>query len=49
MENVKRVIVGRPVNGMSIKGLEYLLSEDGRVKEFADKKSCSILKGQWDF
>jgi hypothetical protein len=40
MENEKRVIVGRPVNGISINGLEYLLDEHNKVKEFADKKEA---------
>jgi hypothetical protein len=40
METKKKVIVSRPVNGISIKGLEYLLGENGRVKEFAGKKEA---------
>jgi hypothetical protein len=31
MSTEKRVIIGRPVNGISINGLEYLLGEHGRV------------------
>jgi hypothetical protein len=45
MENEKSVIIGRPVNGISINGLEYLLGEHGRVKEFADKmEALKFLK-----
>jgi hypothetical protein len=40
MDTEKKVIIGRPVNGISINGLEYLLGENGRVKEFADKKEA---------
>jgi hypothetical protein len=48
MENEKRVIIGRPINGISINGLEYALDEHGEVKEFADKKrGHSVSKGQW--
>jgi hypothetical protein len=40
MENEKRVIIGRPINGISINGLEYALDEHGEVKEFVDKKEA---------
>jgi hypothetical protein len=41
MDTDKRVIIGRPINGISINGLEYLLGEHGRVKEFVDKKETA--------
>jgi hypothetical protein len=40
MDTGKRVIIGRPINGISINGLEYALDEHGKVKEFADKKEA---------
>jgi hypothetical protein len=40
MDNEKRIIIGRPVNGISINGLEYALDEHGKVKEFSDKKEA---------
>ena len=30
------VIVGRPVNGISINGLEWLLDDNGELMEFTD-------------
>ena len=30
------VIIGRPVNGISINGLEWLLDDNGELKEFID-------------
>jgi hypothetical protein len=40
MDSEKRIIIGRPINGISINGLEYALDEHGEVKEFADKKEA---------
>ncbi|MDR0606027.1 MAG: hypothetical protein LBG80_17195 [Bacteroidales bacterium] len=40
MDNEKRIIIGRPINGISINGLEYALDEHGKVKEFSDKKEA---------
>jgi hypothetical protein len=40
MDTEKKVIIGRPINGISINGLEYALDERGEVKEFADKKEA---------
>jgi hypothetical protein len=40
MDSEKRVIIGRPINGISINGLEYALDEHDEVKEFADRKEA---------
>jgi hypothetical protein len=40
MDTEKRVIIGRPINGISINGLEYVLDEHNEVKEFAGKKEA---------
>jgi hypothetical protein len=40
MDNEKRIIIGRPINGISINGLEYALDEHGKIKEFSDKKEA---------
>jgi hypothetical protein len=40
MDTDKKVIIGRPVNGISINGLEYVLDEHNEVKEFAGKKEA---------
>lgn len=34
------IIIGRPINGISINGLEYLLNDDQTEMEFADKDSA---------
>lgn len=35
------IIIGRPINGISLNGLEYLLTEDGdKEMEFKDKDSA---------
>lgn len=34
---MKRVIVGRHVNGISLNSLEYLLDDDGAPKEFGSE------------
>ena len=31
------IIIGRPINGISLNGLEYLLNDDQTEMEFADK------------
>ena len=36
----KAIIVGRPINGISINGLEYVLHDDGRTMEFANEKAA---------
>ena len=45
------IIVGRPINGISINGLEFLLTENGEVKKFIntyqairDLKSCGATE-----
>jgi hypothetical protein len=30
----KKIIVGRPINGLSINGLEYLLDDKGEIMRF---------------
>lgn len=44
----KRISVGRPINGISINPLEYLLDDDGTVMLFADEneaKNYLLSKG----
>jgi hypothetical protein len=36
----KKIIVGSPINGISINGLEYLLDEHDEVREFVDKNDA---------
>jgi hypothetical protein len=46
MDTEKRVIIGRPINGISINGLEYALDEHGREKNLPIKeaaKNCILL------
>jgi hypothetical protein len=38
----KKILIGRAINGISINELEYVLSENGKVKEF-DTKELAIL------
>ena len=39
------IIVGRPINGITLNPLEYLLDDDGKVKKFPSKKQAvSFLK-----
>jgi hypothetical protein len=33
---VKMVIIGRPINGISINGVEWLLDDDGEPMRFVD-------------
>jgi hypothetical protein len=40
MDTEKKVIIGRAINGISINGLEYLLGENGKVKEFENKQEA---------
>lgn len=35
-----KVIVGRPINGISINGIEYLLNDDGNEMEFENKEQA---------
>jgi hypothetical protein len=40
------VIVGRPINGISINLLEYLLDDNGEVRKFTNKESAKkFLRG----
>jgi hypothetical protein len=34
------IIIGRPINGISLNGLEYLLNEDQTEMEFKDKETA---------
>lgn len=34
------ICVGRPINGISINGLEYLLDDDGNIRLFSDEKEA---------
>jgi hypothetical protein len=47
MDTDKRVIIGRPINGISINGLEYVLDEHNEVKEFASKKEAVQFLKKW--
>jgi hypothetical protein len=39
--------IGRPINGVTINGLEYILDENGREMRFADKAAASaFLRGK---
>lgn len=38
-----KVIVGRPINGISINGLEYLLNNDGNEMEFENKEQAVMF------
>ena len=33
-------VIGRPINGISINGLEYLLDENDKIIEFNDRDDC---------
>lgn len=37
------VRVGRPINGISINGLEFLLNDDGSKKHFINKESAEAF------
>jgi len=34
------IVIGRPINGISLNGLEYLLNEEGNYMEFNDSKTA---------
>ena len=34
------IAIGRPINGISLNGLEYLLNDDGSYMEFNDSKTA---------
>ncbi|WP_336932078.1 hypothetical protein [Acinetobacter bereziniae] len=34
------ISVGRPINGISINGLEYLLDDDGNIRLFSDENEA---------
>jgi len=33
-------VIGRPINGISINGLEYLLDENDKIIKFNDRDDC---------
>jgi len=37
------IVIGRPINGISLNGLEYLLNEDGDYKEFNSKEEAKTF------
>lgn len=42
VENMK-VVIGRPINGIPLNGLEYLTDEDGSRKEFETKEEAVVF------
>lgn len=44
------IIIGRPINGISINGDEYLLDDDNNLMEFESKKAAQdFLKKHGEF
>ena len=39
----KKIVVGRPINGISINGLEYLLGENDEPMKFDNVKSAKTF------
>jgi hypothetical protein len=37
------IVIGRPINGISINGLEYLLDENGDYKQFESKEEAKTF------
>jgi hypothetical protein len=37
------IVIGRPINGISINGLEYLLGEDGEYKPFESREEAKAF------
>jgi hypothetical protein len=37
------IVIGRPINGISINGLEYLLDEDGEYKQFESTEEAKTF------
>ena len=37
------VIIGRPINGISINGLEYILNDDGSMRTWESRDSAEIF------
>jgi hypothetical protein len=37
------IVIGRPINGISINGLEYLLGEDGEYKQFESREEAKTF------
>ncbi len=37
------IVIGRPINGISLNGLEYLLNENGDYKEFNSKEEAKTF------
>jgi len=44
--NESHIVIGRPINGISLNGLEYLLDKDNKELEFKDKQAAKdYLRG----
>ena len=37
------IVIGRPINGISLNGLEYLLNEDGEYKQFESTEEAKTF------
>ncbi len=37
------IVIGRPINGISLNGLEYLLDETGEYKQFGSKEEAKTF------
>jgi hypothetical protein len=37
------IVIGRPINGISINGLEYLLDENGEYKQFESTEEAKTF------
>jgi hypothetical protein len=37
------IVIGRPINGISLNGLEYLLDEDGEYKQFESTEEAKTF------
>ena len=40
---MKKVIVGRPINGISLNGLEYILDDEGEIRYFNSIEEAKAL------
>ena len=41
---MKRYSVGRPINGISLNPLEYVLNDNDKVQAFTSDELCGLLK-----
>ena len=46
MDSKKKIIVGRPINGISINGNEYLLDDNGDVMKFDTEAAARLYLHQ---